>query len=197
MNQHHHANGGRHHDANHFDLTAAARRILEAQGFEPDFDAPAKQQLASLTKPASMENGVRDLRDRPWSSIDNTESRDLDQVEVAERTSDDCIRLVVGIADVDALVPKGSPIDEHAYANCTSVYTGIEVFPMLPEKLSTGLTSLNESEDRILEISRTGRMVMRRGEHTSRVLDAMRVAGVETKGEAEEEIVEIAAEEQV
>jgi VacB/RNase II family 3'-5' exoribonuclease len=149
MNQHRHANGGQHHDANHFDLRAAARRILEAQGFEPDFEAPAKQQLASLTKPASTESRVRDLRDRPWSSIDNTESRDLDQVEVAERTSDDCIRLVVGIADVDALVPKGSPIDEHAYANCTSVYTGVEVFPMLPEKLSTGLTSLNESEDRV------------------------------------------------
>ncbi|HTJ24439.1 MAG TPA: RNB domain-containing ribonuclease [Gemmatimonadaceae bacterium] len=149
MNQHRHANGGQHHDGNHFDLLAAARRILAAQGFEPDFDAPAKQQLASLTKPASLEQGVRDLRDRPWSSIDNTESRDLDQVEVAERTSDDCIRLVVGIADVDALVPKGSPIDEHAYANCTSVYTGVEVFPMLPEKLSTGLTSLNESEDRV------------------------------------------------
>jgi exoribonuclease-2 len=149
MNQHRHGNGGQHHDANHFDLSAAARRILEAQGFEPDFEAPAKQQLASLTKPASVESGVRDLRDRPWSSIDNTESRDLDQVEVAERTSDDCIRLVVGIADVDALVPKGSPIDEHAYANCTSVYTGVEVFPMLPEQLSTGLTSLNESEDRM------------------------------------------------
>ena len=149
MNQHRHGNGGQHHDASQFDLSAAARRILEAQGFEPDFEAPAKQQLASLTKPAAMESGVRDLRDRPWSSIDNTESRDLDQVEVAERTSDDCIRLVVGIADVDALVPKGSPIDEHAYANCTSVYTGVEIFPMLPEKLSTGLTSLNESEDRM------------------------------------------------
>ena len=149
MNQHRHANGGQHHDGNHFDLLAAARRILEAQGFEPDFDAPAKQQLASLAKPAAMEQGVRDLRDRPWSSIDNTESRDLDQVEVAERTSDDCIRLVVGIADVDALVPKASPIDEHAYINCTSVYTGVEVFPMLPEKLSTGLTSLNENEDRL------------------------------------------------
>ena len=81
---------------------------------------------------------MRDLRDRPWSSIDNNESRDLDQIEVAEQLADGAIRLVVGIADVDALVPKGTPLDEHAYANCTSVYTGVDVFPMLPEKLSTG-----------------------------------------------------------
>ena len=155
MSRNHHANGGtqhddghRRHDGNHFDLMAAARRILEAQGFEPDIDDAGRQQLASLTQPARTDSGVRDLRDLAWSSIDNTESRDLDQVEVAEKTSDDCIRLVVGIADVDALVPKGSPLDEHAYANCTSVYTGVQVFPMLPEKLSTGLTSLNEGEDR-------------------------------------------------
>jgi exoribonuclease-2 len=138
----------RHHDSDHFDLAAAARRILAAHGFEPDIDDAAKRQLAALTEPAKMEPGVRDLRDLPWSSIDNNESRDLDQVEVAEQAADDCIRLIVGIADVDALVPKGSPLDEHAFANCTSVYTGIEVFPMLPEKLSTGLTSLNEGEDR-------------------------------------------------
>ena len=156
MSRNHHANGGQHHDgnhrhdgANHFDLVAAARRILQAQGFEPDIDDAAKQQLAKLAQPAQTEPGIRDLRDLPWSSIDNTESRDLDQVEVADRTSDDCIRLIVGIADVDALVPKGSPLDEHAYANCTSVYTGVEVFPMLPEKLSTGLTSLNEAEGRV------------------------------------------------
>lgn len=149
MSRNHHANGGHHDGGNHFDLLAAARRILKAQGFEPDVDAPAEQQLARLSQPAPMPPGIRDLRDLPWSSIDNTESRDLDQVEVAERTSDGCIRLVVGIADVDALVPKGSPLDEHAFANCTSVYTGVEVFPMLPEKLSTGLTSLNEGEDRV------------------------------------------------
>ena len=155
MSENHHADGGQqHHGAphqggDHFDLAAAARRILQAQGFEPDLDDAARQQLAALSRPAAMDPGLRDLRDLPWSSIDNTESRDLDQVEVAEKTSEDCIRLIVGIADVDALVPKGSAIDEHAYANCTSVYTGIQVFPMLPEKLSTGLTSLNEAEDRV------------------------------------------------
>jgi exoribonuclease-2 len=133
----------------HFDLHAAARRVLAAAGFEPDIDAAMRQQLERLTEPAPVERDVKDLRDRPWSSIDNNESRDLDQVEIAEQLPDGSIRLLVGIADVDALVSKGSPIDEHAHANCTSVYTGIDVFPMLPEKLSTNLTSLNEGEDRL------------------------------------------------
>jgi len=133
----------------HFDLHAAVRRILAAAEFEPDIDDAVRRQLDQLTEPAAVEPGVKDMRDRPWSSIDNNESRDLDQVEIAERLPDGSIRLVVGIADVDSLVPKGSPIDEHAYANCTSVYTGIDVFPMLPEKLSTNLTSLNEGEDRL------------------------------------------------
>ncbi len=140
-----HGNGGNHG----FDLHAAARRILAANGFEPDYDGKAKQQLDALTSPASAPAGVRDMRDRPWSSIDNTESKDLDQIEIAESMDDGCIRLVVGIADVDALVPKGSPLDEHAFANCTSVYAGGDVFPMLPIKLSTGLTSLNEAQDRL------------------------------------------------
>jgi ribonuclease R len=133
----------------HFDIHAAARRIVTAAGFEPDINQPAQQQLDSLTKPAPMPDGVRDLRQLPWSSIDNNESRDLDQVEVAEALPDGSVKLIVGIADVDALVPKGSPIDQHALANCTSVYTGIDVFPMLPEKLSTDLTSLNEDADRL------------------------------------------------
>jgi exoribonuclease-2 len=136
------------HPNGDFDIHAAARRIVTAAGFEPDLDRDARTQLATLTQPAPMAAGVKDLRDRPWSSIDNTESRDLDQIEVAERLSDGSIRLIVGIADVDSLVPKDSPIDRHAFANCTSVYTGIDVFPMLPVELSTGLTSLNEAQDR-------------------------------------------------
>jgi ribonuclease R len=133
----------------HFDLHAAARRILLAAQFEPDIDAAAHKQLDALTAPAPTPAGVRDLRQLPWSSIDNTESRDLDQVEVAEALPDGSIKMIVGIADVDSLVPKGSPLDQHALANCTSVYTGIDVFPMLPEKLSTDLTSLNENADRL------------------------------------------------
>jgi VacB/RNase II family 3'-5' exoribonuclease len=132
-----------------FDLHAAARRIVTANGFEPDYDAGVKRQLDTLTKPATAPAGVRDLRDRPWSSIDNNESKDLDQIEVAEAMPDGTIKLIVAIADVDALVSKDSPIDGHAYANCTSVYTGSEMFPMLPIKLSTDLTSLNEDQDRL------------------------------------------------
>jgi len=136
------------HNGN-FDIHAAARRVLLAAKFEPDINQAAHKQLDALASPAPMPTGVRDLRQLPWSSIDNTESRDLDQVEVAEALPDGSIKLIVGIADVDSLVPKGSPIDEHALANCTSVYTGIDVFPMLPEKLSTDWTSLNEGEDRL------------------------------------------------
>ena len=136
-------NGGR------FDMHAAARRVLAAAGFEAKLDASAERQLAGITGPASLELGVRDLRHLPWSSIDNNESRDLDQVEVAESLAGDSIRLIVGIADVDVLVPKDTPLDQHAVTNCTSVYPGIDVFPRLPEKLSTDFTSLNEGEDRL------------------------------------------------
>src|SRR6185436_10614085 len=136
------------HNGN-FDIHAAARRVLLAAKFEPDINDAARKQLDALTSPAPMPTGVRDLRDLPWSSIDNEESRDLDQVEVAKGLPDGSIKLIVGIADVDALVPKASPLDRHAFANCTSVYTGIAVFPMLPEKLSTDFTSLNEGEDRV------------------------------------------------
>ena len=132
-----------------FDMHAAARRVLAAAGFEAQLDAPPQGQLAAIAGPAALELGVRDLRHLPWSSIDNNESRDLDQVEVAELLAGDAIRLIVGIADVDVLVPKDTPLDTHAFANCTSVYTGIDVFPMLPEKLSTDFTSLNEGEDRL------------------------------------------------
>lgn len=130
-------------------MHAAARRAVLSAGFEPDIDEPAQRQLHAMKAAAPTEAGVRDLRDLLWSSVDNTESRDLDQVEVAERLSGNRIRIIVGIADVDSLVPKGSPLDTHANANCTSVYTGIAVFPMLPERLSTDLTSLNEGEDRL------------------------------------------------
>jgi exoribonuclease-2 len=135
---------------NGFDLAAAARQTMIEAGFHPDFPPEAEQQLEALrAQPAPHAQGeIRDLRGMLWSSIDNDTSRDLDQAEVAERV-DGGIRVLIAIADVDADVPAGSPIDAHAASETTSVYTGVRVFPMLPEELSTGLTSLNEGEDRL------------------------------------------------
>ncbi len=120
-----------------------------AEGFEPDFPPEVEQQVAALAARAApaVDGGLRDLRQLPWSSIDNDSSRDLDQIEAAARV-DGGIRVLVGIADVNADVEAGSPIDCHAAKQTTSVYTDIRTFPMLPEKLSTDLTSLNEGADR-------------------------------------------------
>ena len=120
-----------------------------AEGFEPDFPPEVERQVAALAaRPApAIDGGLRDLRQLLWSSIDSDSSRDLDQIEAAERV-DGGIRVRIGIADVDEDVEAGSPIDRHAATETTSVYTGIRTFPMLPERLSTDLTSLNEGGDR-------------------------------------------------
>jgi VacB/RNase II family 3'-5' exoribonuclease len=136
----------------HVDLQAMARQIMLQNGFEPDFPPQVQQQLANLEKQplataASAE--IRDLRQLLWSSIDNDTSRDLDQIEVAERLADGTIKVMIGIADVDAFVPPQSPIDQHAATETTTVYAGVRNFPMLPEKLSTGLTSLLEGSDKL------------------------------------------------
>src|SRR5579871_232014 len=133
-----------------FDLGAAARQEMIDEGFDPDFPPAATQQLAAIAAkpPAAVDGEVRDLRSLLWSSIDNDTSRDLDQAEAAERLPGG-IRLLIAIADVDSDVPIGSPIDQHACSQTTSVYTGVKTFPMLPEQLSTDLTSLNENEDRL------------------------------------------------
>ena len=136
----------------HFDLAELAREEMIAEGFTPDFSPEAQQQAAALRThplPPAQDGAVRDLRGLLWSSIDNDTSRDLDQIEVAERVANGAIRIRIGIADVDSGVPKASPIDAHAAANCTTVYTGVRNFPMLPEDLSTDLTSLNEHADRL------------------------------------------------
>jgi VacB/RNase II family 3'-5' exoribonuclease len=136
----------------HLDLQATAKQIMLAHGFEPDFPPDVAQQLAELkAHPPQVEPGgvVRDLRNLLWSSIDNDTSRDLDQIEVAERLPNGDIKVMVGIADVDAFVPKHSPIDEHAAKETTSVYAGVRIFPMLPEELSTGVTSLLENGDKL------------------------------------------------
>ncbi len=136
----------------HLDLQAAAKDITRQYGFEPDFPAEVQQQLAQLrAQPPAILPGttVRDLRNLLWSSIDNDTSRDLDQIEVAERLPNGDVKILIGIADLDAFVPKQSAIDQHAARETTTVYTGIRNFPMLPEALSTGKTSLLESQDRL------------------------------------------------
>src|SRR4029453_19260324 len=129
-----------------FDLRATARRAMAENGFIPAFPPEVQREGEALagTGPA----GVRDLRSLLWSSIDNRESRDLDQIEVAERLPYDHIRLFVAISDWDELVDKGSATDGHDGHSTTSVYAGPFVFPMLPERLSTDLTSLNPGEER-------------------------------------------------
>lgn len=134
------------------DLQATAKQIMLEHGFEPEFPAAASAQLAQLKHnppavAATVE--IRDLRSLLWSSIDNDTSRDLDQIEVAEAASNGDVKVMIGIADVDAFVPKQSPIDQHAACETTTVYTGVRNFPMLPEELSTGITSLLENQDRL------------------------------------------------
>ncbi len=117
-------------------------------GFIPDVPAAVAAEVALDTPPAPPSGAVRDLRDLPWSSIDNDSSRDLDQLEVAARLPDGTVRVSVAIADVDATVKRGSATDQFAQANATSVYTGVVTYPMLPERLSTDLTSLVQDDDR-------------------------------------------------
>jgi len=135
---------------NRGNLRDIARRAMRDKGLLPDFSATALAE-AEAASPASAEVGpaVRDLRGLVWASIDNDDSRDLDQLTVAEPLAGHAVKILVAIADVDATVQKGSAIDDHARANTTSVYTAAEIFPMLPERLSTDLTSLGEGQERL------------------------------------------------
>ena len=135
---------------NHVNLQAAAHEEMLEHGFHPDFPSPIQTQIASIraAKPVAPGPAVKDLRNLLWSSIDNDSSRDLDQIEYAEKQPDGSTRILMAVADVDGSVPKGSAIDQHASAEGVSVYTGVQTFPMLPEELSTDLTSLNENVDR-------------------------------------------------
>jgi exoribonuclease-2 len=135
----------------HFNLIAAAHAVMIERGFQPDFPQGTDAQLAAIKAhpetPAAPD--AQDLRSLFWSSIDNDTSKDLDQIEWTEQLPDGRIRVLVGVADVDARVEKSSVIDGHARSETTSVYTGVQVFPMLPTQLSEGITSLNENEDRV------------------------------------------------
>lgn len=133
-------------------MRAVARRAMLDAGFTPDVPGDVLSEVRALpdghlTPPT--DHATRDLRSLLWSSIDNVESRDLDQVEFAGREANGGIRVMIGIADVDAFAPEGSATDRHAAKNTTSVYTGVETYSMLPERLSMGITSLLEGVDRL------------------------------------------------
>ncbi len=131
-------------------LQRIARSAMLERGLAPDFPAAALAELDAIRGPAVKAPGaVRDLRDLPWCSIDNDDSRDLDQLSVAEDMGAGAVKLMVAVAEVGALVRQGSAIDSHARENTTSVYTAGGIFPMLPERLSTDLTSLGFNADRI------------------------------------------------
>jgi VacB/RNase II family 3'-5' exoribonuclease len=135
----------------HVDLRSLAIACMRARGFEPGFEPQVQAQLTALAShppPVAPGAGIRDLRSLLWSSIDNDTSRDLDQLEICEALPDGRTRTQVAIADVDAWVARHSAIDDHAAQQTTSVYTGIQMFPMLPEALSTDATSLLEGRDR-------------------------------------------------
>ncbi len=144
-------------------LQDIARRAMIERGLLPDFSAAALAELSKMQAPAvkkSAPNGkerqIRDLRELLWASIDNDDSRDLDQLTVAEAMPTGKVKILVAIADVVGMVKNGSAIDQHARHNTTSVYTAAEIFPMLPERISTDVTSLNLNEDRLAIIIEMG-----------------------------------------
>jgi VacB/RNase II family 3'-5' exoribonuclease len=132
------------------DLTSIARQTMLEHGLEPDLPAAAAAQLQAIAAPA-LEQGpqIRDQRALLWCSIDNDDSRDLDQLSVAQPLTGGAVRILVAVADVDASIVRDSPLDAHARVNTTSVYTAAQVFPMFPERLSTDLTCLAEGQERL------------------------------------------------
>jgi VacB/RNase II family 3'-5' exoribonuclease len=134
-----------------FNLVASAHATMLEHGFHPDFPSAATSELAAIQAQPGLPaaTGTQDLRNLLWSSIDNDTTKDLDQIEWAEQLPNSNIRVLVGVADVDVRVPRGTQLDTHAASETTSVYTGVKVFPMLPAELSEGITSLNENEDRV------------------------------------------------
>ena len=131
-------------------LQRIAQRVMLEKGLLPNFSDNALAELGKIHAPAAIDSErVRDLRNLLWASIDNDDSLDLDQLTVAEAMQGDEVKILVAVADVDSIVKSKSAIDDHAQHNTTSVYTAAEIFPMLPEKLSTNLTSLNFNEDRL------------------------------------------------
>ena len=123
---------------------------MTQRGLQPDFSPAALAETEAIGKAATdTDPSIRDLRDLLWCSIDNDDSRDLDQLSVAQPLADGAVRILIAIADVDASIARGSPLDAHASANTTSVYTAAQIFPMFPERLSTDLTCLAEGQERL------------------------------------------------
>ncbi|MEI8324209.1 MAG: RNB domain-containing ribonuclease [Betaproteobacteria bacterium] len=136
------------------DLVRLAAQAMSERGLLPEFSAAVQQQLAAIAGPGRDDDAaIRDLTQLLWCSIDNDDSLDLDQLTVCEVMAHGAVKMLVAIADVDALVHKGSAIDDHARANTTSVYTSARIFPMLPERLCTDLSSLNADQDRLAVVT--------------------------------------------
>ncbi|MEI2610417.1 MAG: RNB domain-containing ribonuclease [Candidatus Promineifilaceae bacterium] len=129
-------------------LQRIAQKVMRERGLRPDFAAAVLAEVERIQSPPDG-SGILDLTNLLWASIDNDDSRDLDQLTIAEALPGGKVKIRVAVADVDALVKEGSAIDEHARHNTTSVYTAAKIFSMLPEKLSTDLTSLNFAEERL------------------------------------------------
>ena len=142
------------HPHHRSDLVRIAVSVMQERGLEAEFPSRVLQQVVAIQGPAhDAGEQIKNLTALLWCSIDNDDSMDLDQLTVCEVLADGGVKLQVAIADVDALVGKGTPIDDHARLNTTSVYTSARIFPMLPERLSTDLTSLNAGEDRLAVVT--------------------------------------------
>ena len=157
-----------------YDLIAIADAAMVSRGLEPDFsDRVVKETNAVTTCAIDTEGTLPDLTKLLWCSIDNDDSMDLDQITASETLASGKTKILVGVSDVDAVVKMGCAIDQHAKKNTTSVYTGAKIFPMLPEKLSTNLTSLSEGEVRIALVMEM--VVDNRGELTATSIYRARV----------------------
>ncbi|MBP7453726.1 MAG: RNB domain-containing ribonuclease [Ottowia sp.] len=132
------------------ELAELAVIAMRERGLQPEFPQPALEQLQTIDGPSDERGtGIADMTGLPWCSIDNDDSRDLDQLSASEILPNGDVRILVAVADVDTLVRAHTPIDQHAEVNTTSVYTSARIFPMLPERLSTDFTSLNPQQTRV------------------------------------------------
>jgi VacB/RNase II family 3'-5' exoribonuclease len=136
-------------DQGSVDLKALAVSEMKRQGFEPSFPSKVIEEVHALPETIPVQRGITDLRGLLWSSIDNYDSMDLDQLEYVQRIDDDTIQIQIAISDVDLLVERDTETDGYAAHNGTSVYTGVETFPMLPDRLAKGLTSLLPGKDHL------------------------------------------------